>query len=116
MVAHVVHWAGSLQVRAWGDHPDGEVVVGDLQFHCTMKEPCDGRMEIQIGEELESRTKGAVVDEDADELLHDRFGILIQFGESSADLCQGGQRELRSDLLPDLLGDGAAVYVRWHAN
>jgi hypothetical protein len=43
-------------------------------------------VELAAGEELESRAEGAVVDEDTDELLHDRFGVFHEFGEPAAHL------------------------------
>ncbi|WP_237739519.1 SOS response-associated peptidase family protein [Arthrobacter sp. TB 26] len=39
----------------------------------------------------------SVVDEDADELPHDRFGVFLEPGEPAADQFQGRQRELRQD-------------------
>ena len=71
----VVNGTGAGKCLGRGDHPEGEVVVRDVQFHGSLKEGCDGWLELSAGEELESRAVGAVVDEDADELSHDRFGV-----------------------------------------
>ena len=110
----MINWAARLKVLGWCDHPECEVVVRNPQLHGPLEESNDSRVKAQVGEELESRTVCALVG-DADELLHDRFGILMRVRELCADLFQGGQRELRPDLLPDVFGDGAAVYV-WHAS
>lgn len=59
----VVDGAGAGKVPGGGDHPEGEVVVRDLQFHRPFKELKDGGVELSAGEELESRAEGAVVDD-----------------------------------------------------
>lgn len=38
----------------------------DFQFHCPGEKVHDGRLELAAGDELEPRTVGAVVNEDAD--------------------------------------------------
>jgi hypothetical protein len=63
--------------------------VRELQFHRTPEEPSGGGAELSAGEELESRAEGAVVDEDADELLHYGFGVFHELGEPAPHLVQG---------------------------
>jgi hypothetical protein len=58
-----VNGAGAGQVPGWGDHPDREVIVWDLQLHCPVEELNDRRAELPAREELESRAERAVVDE-----------------------------------------------------
>ncbi len=77
----------------------------NLQFYGALEKVDDGRVEVAAGDELESRAEGAVVDEDADELLHYRVGVVHQFGEAAADLFQGGQREFCPDPRPGLVVD-----------
>jgi hypothetical protein len=65
----VIFGAGRGKGPGWGDHPDGEVVVRDAQFHGPAEECCDARLELPAGKELKARAVGPVVDKDADELL-----------------------------------------------
>ena len=102
----MVDGAGPGQFPGRGDHPDGEVVLRDIQLHGPAEECCNRWLELAAGEELESRAEGPVVDEDADELAHDRFGVLHQFGEPSVHLREGRQRELGPDAGPGLIADG----------
>ena len=69
-VPEEVNGAASSQIPGRSDHPDREVVVRDIQFHGALEQPVDGRVEMTAGKELESGAEGAVVDEDADVLLH----------------------------------------------
>ena len=62
-------------------------------------------MELAAGEELEARAEGPVVNEDADELAHERFRVFHQFGEPVVDLRQARQRELGPDRVPGLIAD-----------
>ena len=79
------------------------------RFFTRWEESDDGRVEVAAGDELESRAERAVVDEDADELLHYRVGVVHQFGEAAADLFQGGQREFFPDPRPGLVIDRLTV-------
>ncbi len=85
------------------------MVVRDLQLHRTLEQLKDLRAELSAGEELESRAEGPVIDEDADELLHHRFGVFHQFGEPAVHLREGRQRELGPDPVPGLIADRLAV-------
>ena len=78
----------------------------DVQLHGSAEERCDGWVELAAGEELESRAEGRVVDEDADELLHDRLWVFHEFGEPAVHLGEGRQRELGADCCPGLIVDG----------
>ena len=70
-VPEEVNGAASSQIPGRSDHPDREVVVRDIQFHGALEQPVDGRVvEMTAGKELESGAEGAVVYENADELLH----------------------------------------------
>lgn len=71
----VINGAGSGKIPRRRDSPDGEVVLRDVKYHRPTKKLYDGRMELPAGAELETRAKGPLVDEDADQLPHDRFGI-----------------------------------------
>jgi hypothetical protein len=79
--------------------------VWDVQLHGPPEEHGDGWLELAAGEELEARAVGPVVDEDADQLLHDRFRVFHEFGEPAVDLFEGRQRELGPDPGPGLIAD-----------
>jgi hypothetical protein len=83
--------------------------VRDLQLQCPLEQDHHRGVELAAGEELEARAEGAVVDEDADELLHHRFGVFHEFGEPAADLLQGRQREFCPYPFPYLSADRLAV-------
>jgi hypothetical protein len=101
----VIDGAGPGQGPGPGDHPEGEVVVRDVQLHGPAEERRDGGLELPAGQELEARAVGPVVNEDAHELLNDRFRVLHQFGEPAVDLFEGWQRELGPDPGPGLIAD-----------
>ena len=82
----------------------------DIQFHRPPKKLNDLRSELPAGKELETRAESPVSDEDADELPHDRFGILHELGETAPDLLQGRQREFRPDPGPRLIADRLGVH------
>lgn len=63
-----------------------------------------------MGEELESRGEGAVSDEDPNELLHDRFGILQKFGKLATHLLQGRPGEFGPDPVPYSAADRQPVH------
>lgn len=56
----------------------------DPQFHGLPEEVGHGGVQLPAAGELESRAARPVVNEDADKLLHDRFGILHQLRETTA--------------------------------
>src|SRR2546427_11707300 len=60
----MVDRAGPGQFPGRGDHPDGEVVMRDIQLHGSPEECRNGWLELPAGEELESRAEGPVVNED----------------------------------------------------
>ena len=62
-VGEVVDGAGPGEVPGGRGHPEGEVIVRDLQFHGAVEEGQDGGVEVSAGEELEAGAVGAVFDD-----------------------------------------------------
>lgn len=79
VVGEVVDGAGPGEVPGRGGHPEGEVVVGDFQFHGAVEEGQDGGVEVSAGEEVESGAVGSVVEEDPDQPVHDGVGVVHEF-------------------------------------
>lgn len=79
----------------------------DPQFQGVPEQGRHGGVDLAAGEELEARAVRALTD-DADELPHDRFGVVHELGEPAVHLLEGRQGEFRPDRCPRLIVDWLA--------